>query len=317
MFGNRIGFGVSVVILIAASLFLWFIHVLGTTMSPVTAVGANAANYTMKLTINPRDMATWMAEEGDSTPVYKELDTILDKDHNAFYFFSKEPSLKSEHLPKIEQAVALLVKAGKLKGGGVFKDSPTDLVTYDSDRPRLKRVEAMEDAFLKLGAFYRTGNQIDKARDLYQGMFSMGVKMYEERLIFEEWFRARNLMAISKYLADFEEKKSPAAADKFKAFDAQFLPFYKANIEPVQKALHVVYPNPGDVAALALKGGDTMWRVEAIFALGRVKFSGDKAPDQKGALRILGTLSGDSDARIKLAATLARDLTIEDYRKLR
>ncbi len=317
MFGNRIGFGVSVVILIAAVGFLWLIQSIGTAMSPVTAVGANAANYSMKLPINPRDLASWMTEDGDSTPVYKELDAFLDKEHNAIYFFTKEPALKSTHLGKVEQAVALLAKAGKLKGGGVFKDSPADLITYDSDRPRLKRIEAMKDALVRLGALYTNAKQIDKARDLYQGMFSMGVKMYEERMIFDEWFWGRELMAVSRYLGEFEAEKSPAAAEKFKSFDAQFLPFYKANIEPVQSAIQVLDPNSGDVAALALRGGDVMWRVEATFALGRVKFSGHTAPDQKGALRIVTMLANESDVRIKMAAIAARDLTVEDFRKLR
>ena len=317
MFGNRIGFGVSVVILIAAGLFLWFIQVIGTAMSPETAVGANAATYTMKLPINPRDLATWMTEDGDSTPVYKELDAFVDKEHNAFYFFTEKGSVESGHIAKIEQAAALLIKAGRLKGGGVFKDNPADLITYDSDRPRLKRVDVMKDAFLRLGARYMAANQTDKARDVYQGLYSMGVKMYEERFIFEEWFTGRALMAFSQYLAKIEKEKSPAAAEKFLSFEAQFPPFHKANIAAVQNAIQVVDPNSGDVAALALKGGDAMWRVEAILALGRVKYSGHTAPDQKGALRIVTQLANDPDPRIKTAATAARDLTVEDFRKIR
>ncbi|MGA2496265.1 MAG: hypothetical protein ABSH20_00905 [Tepidisphaeraceae bacterium] len=334
MFGNRIGFGVSVVMLIAAGLFLWFIQVLGTTMSPATAVGANAASYTMKLPLDPRKIAEdkdtgWMKEEGDSTPLYKELDDFYESNHKAFGNFVSEGNcnLQNPNLPTIEKGAALLIKAGKLKGGGVFKDNPAEIITYDADKPRLHRIKAFKDVFFRLAALYRSAGQEDKAREIYQGIFSFGVKLYEERYVAEEWYRGRNMLDIGIYLGKMAEAKSPAAAVQFRACEDQIAPFFRSNIEPPLTAIQYMYPNPADMVALAEKGGDPMWRVEGTLQLGRIKFSSNiqvsrekmipiTRPDVLAAIREIQILTNDPDPRVRKAAQLAQELDEPGYRKM-
>ena len=80
----------------------------------------------------------------------------------------------------------------------------------------------------------------------------------------------------------------------------------------------VVGEHPGDVFYLAQHAGDRVWRIEAIFAMGRMKYfvgTNGKTGDQRGASKMLKRLSEDSDPVIRAAATSARDLTIEEYRK--
>ena len=80
----------------------------------------------------------------------------------------------------------------------------------------------------------------------------------------------------------------------------------------------VVSEHAGDVFYLAQHAGDRVWRVEAIFALGRMKYfvgSEGRAADQRGAPRMLQKLTEDSDPVIRAAAVAGRDLTIDEYRK--
>ena len=60
-----------------------------------------------------------------------------------------------------------------------------------------------------------------------------------------------------------------------------------------------------------------MFRVEAIFAMGRMRFfagENGRIGNQRGAIQELKKLAEDPDPIIRLAATEARDLTIEQYR---
>lgn len=75
-------------------------------------------------------------------------------------------------------------------------------------------------------------------------------------------------------------------------------------------------PYPGDMFALADRASEVMWRVEAILALGRLKYSAERYGDQQGALAVVAGLSGSGDPRIRAAAIAARDLTVEQFRKL-
>jgi hypothetical protein len=62
-----------------------------------------------------------------------------------------------------------------------------------------------------------------------------------------------------------------------------------------------------------------MWRVEACFQLGRMRFNlGDngRAADQRHAMMLLRKLAdSDPDPIVKLAAAKARDLTPQDYQR--
>ena len=75
----------------------------------------------------------------------------------------------------------------------------------------------------------------------------------------------------------------------------------------------------GDIFYLAKNAADRVWRVEAIVALGRMKYfvgDADSVADQRGAMRLVREWSDDpnQDVVTRQAAKAARDLTIEQYR---
>ena len=73
----------------------------------------------------------------------------------------------------------------------------------------------------------------------------------------------------------------------------------------------------GDVAELAMHGGDPMWRVEATLALGRCRYTSPRAGDQFGATKLIDQLLNDPDPRVKLAASVAKVLTRDSIHKIR
>jgi len=94
-------------------------------------------------------------------------------------------------------------------------------------------------------------------------------------------------------------------------------------IEPTLRFVRSIDPKivgtrTGDVFELARRSNERMWRVEAILGLGRVRYfagAGGTAGNQHVATRRVGEMAEtESDPAIRAAATVARDLTIEQYR---
>jgi hypothetical protein len=107
-------------------------------------------------------------------------------------------------------------------------------------------------------------------------------------------------------------------------FDADRLHYYQDRIEPMLKAIRSIDPatvaeHAGDVFYIADHSKERMWRIEAIFALGRMRYfvgKNGRVGDQRGATRVLKKIQQDSDPLIRLAATEAAGLTTEQYRSL-
>ena len=97
-------------------------------------------------------------------------------------------------------------------------------------------------------------------------------------------------------------------------YDANHVqPIYQALVSAEQEdiALHA-----GDIFAFATGSKERMFRVEAILALGRLKFDAARGADQQAAPACIKNASTDPDPVIQAAATAAGDLSVEDYRQI-
>jgi len=72
MFGNLLGWIISLVILALTTVVMAGFYMAGAYISEPGAVGRNAASYSMQLPLDPRSLATWMSEEQDAIAIYKE-----------------------------------------------------------------------------------------------------------------------------------------------------------------------------------------------------------------------------------------------------
>jgi len=316
MFGNRLGWGISAAIVVCTTLLMFWLYTAGTQIAPPGIVGLNAANYTMQLPLDPRSLATWMSEDQDAIAIYKETIADYDAKTQAYNAYIERGKLNSPEFAQIEKGVNLLVKASTMKRPGVFSDRPGELITYDSDRPALKEaLRTVAKAAMKVGRQLEVEKNVPKAREIYRGVYTLGVKLYEERLVFDEWYEAREMLSVAKWMGEIAD--SGDEGSRFKQIDSQVLPFYKDKIEQVQNTIQVLYPQTGDVAALAVNGGDLMWRVEAILALGRCRYTSPRAGDQLGATKLIDQLTNDPEPRIKLAAKVAKALSREGVHKIR
>jgi hypothetical protein len=327
MFGNLLGWAISAVIVVGVAIGMTFLYISASGFSSPGPVGQNAASWKVELPLDPRSLATWMTEDQDAIAIYKEAIAEYKAKPRQYNAYLERGKLDTPEYKDIEKGVNLLIKAAVMKRPGVFADRPAELITYDTDRPALKEaLRTLAKCAMKVGrqlevAASSATSEADKAkaiaraRDIYRAVYSLGVKLYEERIVFDEWFEAREMLAVSRWLGEIAE--SAAEASRFKEIDAQIPAYFKSRMEPVQNTIQVLYPRAGDLAALAANGGDLMWRVEAILALGRVRYTAERTGDQLGATRLIEDLLADPDPRIKIAAQTAKNLTRQGVHRLR
>lgn len=326
MFGNRLGWGISAVMWVVVIGLLWWLHHAATNLGAVGTIGKNAKYYKMELPVQPRELATWMTEPRSSTEIYKKMLAEYEQNADVYDHYVKSGKLDPD-LPKVQKAIDLLIEAANCKDGGVFVDNPERLINYENEKSALRgNIKTLGQVALKVARQHEVKKEPDKekAKAIYKAMWSLGVKLYEERLVFAEWYEARQLLTIGKYLGPMMGEEYNK---RFEAFEEQILPFYKKYIEAVQRYMFVLDPDgtrypqfitwAGDMAAMAERGGDRMWRVEGALALGRAKYVGATPGDRAGALKTLESLANDKDKYVALAAKLGRDLPVEQYRKLR
>lgn len=335
MFGNRIGWLLSVGILVMVGMLLFLIHQRAQELARPGPVGAAAASFTMKVPVDPRSVATWMTREGDAVAIYKRMIDLLDENQLVFRSFDAKPG--SEDVRKIQGILDLLIEARDLKGPGVFADRPQEMISYDFTRPAVRmHIPNLRSAAWKLASGHIAAGQNDKARQLHEAIYTLGVKLYEERMVYDEWAEGRICLSSAWYLSDLAT--DPAEKAAFKKVDDQFKDFYYERMEAPHRLVPLIDPDPRqmsngstitfrsglaadlhtwtrDMIALAQGAGDVMWRTEATLALGRARFKALTKTDQRRAEFVLKQLANDPEPNVRLAAQAALALTEEQERR--
>jgi hypothetical protein len=164
----------------------------------------------------------------------------------------------------------------------------------------------------------------DDARRLYEAVFSLGQKLFDERLSYAELDTALTLMAKGSTMIRINAESSggSAKADAVKQFDEARIKYVKERIQPMVRVIgsndqQVLEQHAGDVFYFARHAPERMWRVEAILKIGRYRFNAGRVGDQRSAMTVLRKLSEEHDPVIRTAANAAQQLTIEQYRMLR
>jgi hypothetical protein len=221
-------------------------------------------------------------------------------------------------------AVDLLLEGAKCRAMTLLAANPQRYVDYRSYRQPLQALDDLGGLLIRLGLLELRENHLQRAGQYFQAAFSLGAKLYEERLVYEEFLAGMALMGSSALaLADLSERQGDnAAAAQLHEFDSERLRFNKHRIEPVWRIISSIDPkviasHAGDVSAFASPAtAERMWRVEAVLKLGRQRFHAGRAADQQQAVKELQRYTQDPDPAVRAAAKAALALTIEEYRRL-
>ena len=324
MWGNKEGWIVSVLIVGLMSWWIW-------DRSKVADIAAPSGQFKnlrepIALPMKPEEaLPTVMTAERDAGDLYRKAIAV--------YLADPEPYDKStpKYVDRLDQleAVRLLVEAASAKDATIFAAKPETLVNYDYPWPEL-------DALMKLGtvsnsiafSFQASGNE-EGAKKYAHATFSLGAKLFNERLTHGELDAGIKLMQTSgdtlKALAKRTGNK--AEQDRWQQFSDLTRGYYESKVlKLIRKVMSGgeidVRTHSGDVFELVMHNPDRMWRVEGLLKLGRYKYEkGGSYWDQVWAHRLLEEphrlgqpdLTKDKDPAVARAATIARDLTVEQF----
>jgi hypothetical protein len=320
MFGNKEGWIISAIIV---ALMGWLLFSIG-RLEPMSRPSGQFTNLRdpVKLPVAPDEaLPGVMTQDRDAGEQYWQAVELYKKFPAGYKFNPKEVD-NASNLP----AVRLLVEARNAKRATLFLDRPKVLVNYGEQSKDLELLGNIGLFANSIGSYYvLRKSDAERAEPLLQAAFSLGAKLFDERVSYEEMFEGLKLMrSAAAAMAEMEKARgNPARADAIRRFDHDAGAYEAAFLKPLEdKVMSVggadVGRHAGDVFELALHNPDRMWRAEALLKVGRMKFErGASASDQVWAKRLLSEpqrmgipdLTQDKDPAVKHAATIARDLT--------
>ena len=323
MWGNRLGWAISFVITVAVVGALTYYARAASAVSAPTPFAADAADNAVTIPVPAQTVFGAKPEDCDAAQAYSEAIALYRKEPGTYDDVAAGISRASDasRLPAIRR----LIEAKDCGQMTLFVAEPHRVVRY-GEVPEIEALRNVGRAAVRVGLMQQQAGRNADAVQCYLAAFALGAKLYDERLTYRELLVGNELMgeggvAFSRLSFNTGETARSESAQKFEAARRTT---YTSNVLPVAQKLisvdaRVVSQHAGDVFYLAERAGDRMWRVEAILALGRMRFFVGEARrlgDQRGATRQLKQLVNDKDPVIRAAAKAALDLTREQMRTL-
>jgi hypothetical protein len=322
MFGNIQGWIISLILATAMSVSLvWSARPLGIT--PPTH------NPTVSVALAPITLPSAAAElvpahdDCDAGDAYRKAIADYRQNQAAYDEFRTHISLQRiSSVPAIES----LVKVTHCSSAKIFRNAPADLIDYAVEHPDLEACKTLGNAAIAVGLLFKAQKDFDQSRQYLDGAFSLGNKLFVERLTFEEMGAGLGLMqgAARAMEALAKDKGDTGLADTAGRFlkdtdtaANRWIDCYKL-VGGIDE--NFVGQYTGDIFQIAASdSADPMWRVEAIKHLGHYQYNAITQMDEKQARRVLKRLSANQklDPRVHTAALAAANLTVEQHRATR
>ena len=329
MFGNRLGWGISAVLSAAILLLVWKLASLNAISAPSQGIVSRTGNVALNLAASPDKLAAivtpfnsqsilpTMTDPADPAPIYR--DAIADYRANPDVY-SAPKDLKG---PKGFDA---LVRAKNCRPSTVFAGKAGEVIGYKvGSADPLADVEALyavgkSAAKAALGA--RRENPAE-ALNLAEAVFSLGVKLFEERLRYREFDAGAELLRDGAYLIGEMDPARKAATDGVGPAMKQLITERALPLWTVVSSIDpgVVGRTAGDVFHLAKNSKERLWQIEATLKLGRMKHDqgeGGRGADGRWAAITVKRMANDAalDPAVRAAAQRASELTVEQHRML-
>lgn len=326
MWGNRLGWIISIVIVVATAAGLVWVDAYGRRESHADAFGLDPGNTARLELPDPTLVVPSMTDETDACTLYRlAIDRTLASRAKLEQFVRVGTG---GDVDSIRVAIDPLLSGASARRATIFTSTPRELINYDNVHPGLAALELAGKAALRAALVTRKTRTSD-ARRMLEATFALGHRLFEERLTYAELDLGLRLMAESaaalRQLVQEDELDPAARVAQIVGFDQPRLELARQRVLPVAARIRtldgrVVADNAGNVMHWAKHAGDRVWRVESILATGRLRFfvgSDGKPGDSAAATRTLEELSDDPDPVIRAAVEAARTLTHEQFRALR
>ncbi|MEA2708460.1 MAG: hypothetical protein QOF78_1061 [Phycisphaerales bacterium] len=322
MWGNSLGWTISLLILLLVGGWVYLIEH-NSTITPATGFSANEANFQpVRIPELPRSI---LPQSGaDAGPMYRSAIEMYLQDRATYSNFAALGTLDSPLAKKLP-AIEPLVEASNYASMNLFAARPSEIVNYNLNKPSLEALETLGKVCVDRLALLnqRAGNK-EEAMKYYRAGLMLGLHLCEERVCYAQFALGLQLLGkTTPMLAKLcDETGKPVDAAAYRDFDARRIAFAQS-LEPTLRIVQsldakTVGAHTGDMFELAKRSKERMWRVEALLALGRVRYfagTGGTAANQRAAMELLREVAEhDEDYVVRTAAGAARNLTVEEHR---
>ena len=318
MFGNRLGWGISAVLVLLAGLLAYQFHQLGQP-TPSTGELAAYAKVPPGLAELARPMLGPSKPLGDAGNLYRAAAAAYAAHAADYDAVADQRDYKPAELEPLK-AFADLIDATDLPAMDLYASKPGEIINYDQTVPSLEQLEKLGDlsSSIAAAAAYKDTKDYDAAKRYCRATLSLGLHLYQERLTYGELRAGMDLMSVGAAgLGDVAAKTADQPlADQAAAFDKA----KRAEFEQLKKTWSAF--NPADEEKMRAYAGDffqlaadpsvdPVWRIEAVRRLGRLKLNAAKLADNLRATVVVRTMAEDKSLSPPLhqAAEAARKIT--------
>jgi hypothetical protein len=319
MWGNRIGWVLSAFLIALVARPLWMASEAPRPSQPSGVFPGLLSR--VALPADPRSVATGvMNEPCDAGEPYRQAIQEYESNRRSYDKYFASPRSAQAEKPK---ALELLVQGGRCSDMTLFARTPSELLNYRPETPGVEALEKLGRMANQVGLLHQRDKNPQEARRYFEAMHALGYHLYFERVAWSEFTAGMNLMAdAARGLAKVEsDQNNPDHARSLEHF-ADALDQYKLKQFELYKVVstidsYTVGRYGGDILALARGSPETMWRGEAILALGRMKYNTPHRGDQLAAAREVQQWTNDPNLAVRAAANAAAALTLQQYKSMR
>jgi hypothetical protein len=314
MWGNALGWTISLLLVALTSAAIHWVDQSARIISAPTAFAADPSSAAaIALPIPPSTLLD-MSDPSDAAAIYRGAIDDYNQEPNIYDRFALDGRLRDvDSVPAVDSLTAATHSAS----AKLFAANPSEIVIYTSDPPDLSALRTLGTCAIRVGQLIDK-DQPQRAMQLYEAAFSLGAKLYQERLTYAEFDAGLTLMAQASTLIGADDLSRADNAQRFNDARKQYV---LSQIQPTLRIISSIDPNvleqhAGDVFYFARQSGDRMWRVEAILKVGRYRFNAGRVGDQRAAEQLLQEFARDPDPVIRAAANAAIYLTEQQYRMM-
>ena len=102
--------------------------------------------------------------------------------------FAANPSIEP---PKI---ISQILAVSHQSSESIFANSADQIVDYDAEHPLLNNLTELGEDLDKAGLMLRKSQKPDDARNFFAAVYALGLGMYHERLVYDEYLKGMGLM---------------------------------------------------------------------------------------------------------------------------
>ncbi len=319
MWGNRLGWLISAVIVaLIVGAFAWASYAAGRT-TPPSEFSQKTENFdALEFPGDPAHLLTIadMKSRDGGELYWTAIKTI--RDNPDIYENAKADLTRVSEYTVLEP----ILEAAHHPTADIFRSRPDAVVKFGK-KPPLDAIEKAGTLCRGIGIQYAKQNKFEEATRYLTASYVLGLRLFQDRQCRRQLDLGMGLMGTSAsqlaIIAKLEKKD--AMQKKLEDFGTAYLAFDRERVKPVERIITSIDPkvsreHVGDVFKLAHESREKVWQLESILRLGMYKYNSPLAGDRRAALRAIREFAKSEDPAIQSAAIAARDLTVEDYRRL-